>query len=365
MQWMLWMTGAAGAADASPESIAVWMDSVVMLVTGPSWCTGVVVDESGTVATAYHCIASGRRSAVSLQDGRTFVGTPLASDPDSDLALLSVPGLAGVVPPLAVRDDLPLRGERLYGIGHPFAPNAYRGGDMEGMLWWTVTEGIVSATGPVLIQTDAALNPGNSGGPSVDTEGRIVGIASRKLGGDGISFLARGSRLSALMDEPTPWRFWGGQLHIGPSLVVLSTPTGAMSAELLGHAILRDTLLLGVGVGLPLDARSQALAAGSAEYLSGEASAALRLRLGRGLLSSAYDIGGGVYSLAGLSQRTSLDGQPYVLQDPDLRRLAPGISGRVSFSGAAVRSVALWTGDGAWSLMFMADLDWPGIIATF
>ena len=336
-----------------------------MLVTGPSWCTGVVVHDSGTVATAYHCIASGRRSEVSLQDGRTFIGTPLASDPDSDLALMSVPELAGVVPPLPVRDDLPLRGERLYGIGHPFAPSAYRGGDMEGMLWWTVTEGIVSATGPVLIQTDAALNPGNSGGPSIDAEGRIVGIASRKMGGDGVSFLARGSKLSALMDEPTPWRFWGGQWHVGPSLVVLSTPTGAMSAELKGHAILRDTLLLGVGTALPLDARSRALSVGTAQYLSGEASAALRLRLGRGLLSSAFDIGGGAYWLGGYSRQTSLDGEPYVLLDPELRQLAPGVSGRVTFSGAAIRSVALWNGDGEWSLMFMADLDWPGVIATF
>ena len=119
------------------------------------------------------------------------------------------------------------------------------------------------------------------------------------------------------------------------------------------------------GTALPLDARSRALSVGTAQYLSGEASAALRLRLGRGLLSSAFDIGGGAYWLGGYSRQTSLDGEPYVLLDPELRQLAPGVSGRVTFSGAAIRSVALWNGDGEWSLMFVADLDWPGVIATF
>jgi len=363
----MWLWSAvAGATDASPDEIEGWLDSVVMLVTGPSWCTGVVIDDQGTVATAYHCVASGRRSEVSLRDGRSFTGRPIAADPDGDLALLSVPGLAGEVPPLPVRADLPRRGERLYGVGHPFAPNALRGGAMEGMLWWTVTEGIVSATGPMLIQTDAALNPGNSGGPSIDAEGRIVGIASRKLGGDGISFLSRGSRLAALAADPEPWTFWGGQWSVGTSLATLATADGAMSAEVLGQALLRDTLVLTVGAGLPVDARGRAAAVGSARYLGAEATAAVRGRVGRGVLSTALDAGGGAYLLPGYLRTETTSGAQLVYRDTaSPEHIVPGAFGRFSFGGAAIRAVVLLPSGEDPQLVIAADVDWPGVIKTF
>ena len=52
-------------------------------------------------------------------------------------------------------------------------------------------QGIVGAVGPWVLQTDAGLNPGNSGGPLVDTQGRIVGIVSRKLAGEDLAFAAK------------------------------------------------------------------------------------------------------------------------------------------------------------------------------
>ncbi|MFT4979531.1 MAG: hypothetical protein ACI8S6_005442, partial [Myxococcota bacterium] len=324
MVWMWLWTQAALAAEATPTEIDTWLDSVVMLVTGASWCSGVVIDDVGTVATAYHCVATGRRSTVSLRDGREFTGRPIAADPSSDLALLSVPELAGEVAPLKIRSDLPPRGERLYGMGHPFAPSALKGGDMEGMLWWSVTEGIVSATGPVLIQTDAALNPGNSGGPSVDTEGQIVGIASRKLGGDGISFLARGSRLAALSSERTPLKVLGGQWVLGASMTTPATAAGAMGAEVIGSALVRDTLAVSVGLGVPLTAQRRALASGAAEALAGEVSAALRGRVGRGALSTTLDLGGGGYLMSVYSREETIDGGSYVLRAPAV--LSPGVS---------------------------------------
>ena len=92
----------------------------------------------------------------------------------------------------------------------------------------------------------------------------------------------------------------------------------------------------------------------------------------------ALDVGGGMYVLSVLTRGETVDGRAYVLQEPvGPDDLAPGLSGRLSFGGAAVRVVALAptmaastradtpsAGD-AWSLMIATELGWPGIIRTF
>ena len=365
--WGLWGGAAGWAADASPEQVEGWLDSVVMLVTGPAWCSGVVVDDAGTVATAYHCVASGRRSQVRTRDGARHIGRTIAAFPDADLALLSVPGLAGA-PARPVRAETPPRGERVYGIGHPYAPNALRGGTMEGMLWWSVSEGIISATGPWLLQTDAALNPGNSGGPTLDAQGNIVGIASRKLSGDNIAFLARGALLADLMDEPTPPRLIGGQWGLGSAVAALSVPggDGASSYELLGHASVRDTLIATVGLGVPLNASERARQLGTARALALETSLAARLRAGRGVWSTTLDVGGGAYLLSSLYTDT-LEDRTLVLRElagPD--DIWPGASARLGFGGVAYRHVLLFPpGGGTPAQMVCIDLDVPGVLGVF
>ena len=61
-------------------------------------------------------------------------------------------------------------------MGHPYAPYANRP-KMEGTLLWVLSTGIISQVGTTFLQTDAALNPGNSGGPSFNEKGEIIGIA--------------------------------------------------------------------------------------------------------------------------------------------------------------------------------------------
>jgi S1-C subfamily serine protease len=352
------LSGPAQAAE--PDEIERWLDSVVMLVTGPAWCSGVVIDDAGTVATAYHCIAMGRRSQVRTRDGRELIGRTIAALPDEDLALLSVPELAGVVEPLPIRADRPGLGEEVFGLGHPYAPTALRDPAMSGVLWWSVTEGIVSAVGPRLIQTDAALNPGNSGGPVVDDQGRIIGIASRKLSGDNIAFLARSSLLSGLILDPKPLSWLGGQWYLGSALTTLQTD-GASSYELLGQAIVRDRLILSGGLGLPVDARSRAAATGSARYLSGELTAGLRVRVGRGLWSTTLDAIGGGYVVGEAEAVALTDGGTAITQSPGA--IVPGVGGRLGLSGIGVRYVAL-LGEET-DLMFAVDLDVPGVFRTF
>jgi len=351
--------------DATPDEIEAWLDSVVLLLTGNAWCTGVVIDEEGTVATAYHCVANGLRPLVRLRTGEDdrFVGKTIAARAKEDLALVKVPGLAGKVRPLAIRDIPVRRGERVYGIGHPYAPAADRTRAMEGMLLWSVTEGIVSAVGPRLVQTDAALNPGNSGGPVVDVEGRIIGIASRKLGGDNIAFLASAEVLQELVDEPKKPLILGGQWYLGLGFWQVADIEAAPTIELFGGMLIRDRLLLQLGLMSAGTARHQALERGRVWYPTFSALGGLRLRLERGRTSTTLDALGGVVTTTGLT--TEFDdstGTWRVLQ------LEPGVhgavGGRLGNGGLGLRVMYLLTEADPW-LVLALDLDIPGVFSTF
>ena len=86
--------GSALPSQSLPDRVELWMESVVLLITGPGWCSGVVIDDKGTVATAYHCIASGLKSEVHTRSGRRFIAKTVAAEPINDIALISVPGYA-------------------------------------------------------------------------------------------------------------------------------------------------------------------------------------------------------------------------------------------------------------------------------
>lgn len=354
---------APGAPPAEPltDALARWQDSVVMLVTGPAWCSGVLIDDKGTVATAYHCVASGNRPEVTLRDGRSAIGRTVAARPREDLALVVVPELAGA-PALQLRADEPRQGERVYGLGHPYAPYADRTREMQGMLLWSVSEGIVSAVGPHLLQTDAALNPGNSGGPVVDAEGRVVGITSRKIGGDNLAFASRSTQLAALVADPRPLTWWGGAAVLGVSLITGLALDSATVVELRGGAVLRDHAVFLLGYGLPLDARDRAVELGQVTYPSWEATAGARQRFGRGRWSSAIEAGGGVAGLATTSAGVQGDGTWYVT--PGLGGMGPSAYGRVETGSLGVRVASVWLDGEPW-WMFGLDFEAPGTLAHF
>jgi S1-C subfamily serine protease len=141
--------------------------------------SGVIFDSHGRVITNSHVVAAaGREGKISvvLTDGRRLPAAVEFADPSVDVALLRVPAAAAL--PVAELVSSPVRvGQLVVAIGNPFG------------LSWTVTAGVVSATGrslPLnpgqqltdLIQTDTPINPGNSGGPLVDAQGRVVGITT-------------------------------------------------------------------------------------------------------------------------------------------------------------------------------------------
>jgi len=138
--------------------------------------SGVIYSENGYIITNNHVVGFADKIKVTLTDGREFNATKVGTDPSSDLALLKIEGSGLPTLPLGDSDQLRI-GEWVLAVGNPFS-----------YLTSTVTAGIVSAKGrdldiiegqktiEELIQTDAAVNPGNSGGALVDQEGRLIGI---------------------------------------------------------------------------------------------------------------------------------------------------------------------------------------------
>jgi serine protease Do len=148
--------------------------------------SGVIVDESGVIVTNYHVVAQADEIGVNLADGRELPATLVGSDAASDLAVLRIDADNLVAATWGDSNDLEV-GEMVWAIGNPFG------------LDRTVTYGIVSGTGrrgvldnpfQEFLQTDASVNPGNSGGPLVDVHGSIVGITTAIVGRDfrGIGF---------------------------------------------------------------------------------------------------------------------------------------------------------------------------------
>ena len=150
--------------------------------------SGVVVSPDGLILTNNHVIDGAKEIAVSLSDGRKFGARALGRDPDTDLAVLR--GETGETLPVArLANSKSVRpGQIAIAIGNPLGFQS------------TVTAGIVSAVGRSLraqngrligdvIQTDAALNPGNSGGPLANSAGQVIGINTAVImGAQGICF---------------------------------------------------------------------------------------------------------------------------------------------------------------------------------
>ncbi|WP_295740913.1 S1C family serine protease [uncultured Oscillibacter sp.] len=141
--------------------------------------TGVIFSQDGYLITNYHVVEGGQECTVALDSGRSYEAKYVAGDADSDLAVLKVEGQD--LPAAVFGDsDLLTVGDKVYAIGNPL------GVELRG----TLTDGIVSAIDRdvevedrtmTLLQTNAALNSGNSGGPLINEYGQVVGINTIKM----------------------------------------------------------------------------------------------------------------------------------------------------------------------------------------
>jgi len=154
--------------------------------------SGFLVDRRGDVVTNQHVVSGADTFSVSLWNGSEYAARLVGTDPSTDLAVLKIDAPRSELRPLALGDSGAIAvGDTVLALGSPFG--------LEG----TLTSGIVSAlhremTAPNdytivnTIQTDAAINHGNSGGPLLDTRGRVVGvnaqIESESGGSEGVGF---------------------------------------------------------------------------------------------------------------------------------------------------------------------------------
>lgn len=186
------------------------MQSVVRVDAGDAEGTAFMYRQQGSDAlfvTNAHVVEDTSTVTVVTRDGLSHPGVVLARDPRVDLAILDVHKLSGI-PPLPIGDSSAVKiGDQLFVIGYPL------GSELAGDA--TVTRGIVSGQRTIkditYLQTDAAVNPGNSGGPVIDTVGRVIGVATWRIGDldvQGISFavpskLMQSAIESMLASNPT------------------------------------------------------------------------------------------------------------------------------------------------------------------
>jgi putative serine protease PepD len=167
--------------------------------------SGFVYDADGHIVTNEHVASSADSVSVRFWNGATYNAKVVGTDPSTDLALLKVNAPSSVLHPLALADSTTVQvGQPVVAIGSPFG------------LEETITAGIVSAlhremTAPNnftindSIQTDAAINHGNSGGPLLDLNGKVIGvnaqIESDSGGNDGVGFAIPSSTVHSIVSQ--------------------------------------------------------------------------------------------------------------------------------------------------------------------
>jgi putative serine protease PepD len=204
--------------------------------------SGFVIDTQGDIVTNDHVIAGGSDIRISFGSGRSYPAKVVGADPASDLAVLQVQAPKSLLHPLAFAPSSGIQpGDPVYAIGNPFG------------LDRTMTAGIVSAVGrdiqapdgrtiPNAIQTDTAINHGNSGGPLLDVSGRVVGVTSQIQGGTvdanvGVGFAVPGDTTQSvaqqLIAHGTAAHAWlGVQVQSGSrGAAVAKVTTGSPAAK--------------------------------------------------------------------------------------------------------------------------------------
>jgi S1-C subfamily serine protease len=193
--------------------------------------SGFILNKDGLILTNNHVIGNAQKVEVKLSDQHTYKAQVLGVDPNHDLALLKIVA-PNLVPATLAESQGLVVGQRVYAIGNPFG------------LQGTMTRGIISAIrsirGPQgnpiedAIQTDAAVNPGNSGGPLLNSRGEVIGITTliANNGADqssGIGFAIPINTAKAVLDDFAKY----GRVR-RPTLDILTLPIGPDTAEQLG-----------------------------------------------------------------------------------------------------------------------------------
>lgn len=167
-----------------PEDIEQIMDAVVSIKAGQTHGTGFAISRDGYILTASHVVSGLNKVHIVTKSGKTLQAEVLKFDRCNDVALIKTYECIFNPLQLELENRTPV-GSELFAIGTPLSES----------LSWSTSKGILSGyrdvDGKKCIQTDTSLNPGNSGGPLLNKEGKVVGVVSWKIsavGVEGISF---------------------------------------------------------------------------------------------------------------------------------------------------------------------------------
>lgn len=225
-------------------------DSAVVIEGPNSAGSGIVIDRDGHILTNYHVVQGQPSLKVTLADGSASTATVLGIDPDTDLAVIQATFPADDLTPATLGDSDQMRaGDPVFAIGDPFS------------YPYTVSSGIISATGRTtqssftgrsihdVLQIDAAVNPGNSGGPLFNLAGEVIGINTSIENPDGRFFVGLGFAIPS----NTALRFLpdliAGQTIKHPQLGVSVLPLDQVIAPTLGVTVARGLYVTSVQPG--------------------------------------------------------------------------------------------------------------------
>ncbi len=227
------------AEAVSPTVVEITTESIVTdsIFWGGSYVTsgagsGVIISADGTIITNNHVVSGASTVTVRLTDGTEYAATVLGRDSDSDIAVIKIS--AENLPFVLIGNSDSLKvGEEVIAVGNPL-----------GELGGTVTNGIVSAlsrdvsidgTEMTLIQTNAALNPGNSGGGLFNMYGELVGIVNAKSSTtasgtsvEGIGFAIPSNTAIKVATELTNYGYVRGRVMLGISYIDIDSSYKAM-----------------------------------------------------------------------------------------------------------------------------------------
>jgi len=191
---------------------------VSTLQTGSASGTGIIMSEDGYIITNYHVVEDSSAISVTLENGDEFSAALVGSDEQSDLAVLKIDAESLTAAEFGDSDALEV-GDTVLAIGNPL------GTDLKG----TLTDGIISAINRdiivdgremTLLQTNAALNSGNSGGPLINIYGQIIGINTMKISSyyssvEGLGFAIPISTAKGIIDELIEKGYVSGRPTLG------------------------------------------------------------------------------------------------------------------------------------------------------
>ena len=162
------------------ETVFILMESrnnqSVVNNNGRGTCSGFVINDRGYIVTNYHCVHNATQLMLAfydLDDWNLYDVEIIGIDPLADVAVIHIPKRKKTLPFLSWSKDDPWDGMDVFAVGHPFG------------MSWSITKGVISHSKRIIrspyvryIQTDSAINSGNSGGPLLNTAGNVVGINS-------------------------------------------------------------------------------------------------------------------------------------------------------------------------------------------